>query len=182
MNEWITNTLCKNINSFNRIYFNHYTIKGRSASSHVWSSVAFWPSFLHLPPSVWFSVSCITCALLLTVNAVSFYTCCCRKLIWPQQRPENATPRIALLVSVTYEALTELYWSRPASVLWSRGSAASFAHNISKRRPTQPQLPCGFFYPWWIIRGSISMAFSVWSLQESTCSLRIFSISLQGCN
>ena len=47
----------------------------------------------------------------------TFYTSRSRKLIWLQQRPENVTPRITRLVSVTSEALMELYLPRPASAL-----------------------------------------------------------------
>lgn len=57
-----------------------------------------------------------TAVLYLTVNTLGFNTSCSRKLIWLQQQPENVTPRIALLVSVTYEDLRAVYLPQPGTV------------------------------------------------------------------
>ena len=108
-----------------------------------------------------FCFLCNLCPCLDSKNAVSFYTCCCRKLIWLQQRPENATPRIALLVSVTYEALMELYWSR-ACLCSLIQRIRAVVHPQHQQKTTDTTKVALWFYPWWIIRGAFGSLHAVW--------------------
>lgn len=82
----------------------------------------------------WYEAVVRGCILLISHCSTLFLCFLCRsaalwllhisqqELIWLQQQPENVTPRITPLVSVTSQALMELYVPRPVSLLWSRGS------------------------------------------------------------